>query len=54
MAFSPFTFEEYSACDGDYWNWPDNEPLKDAEGNPMILVREVVHYIDAGTGEKIT
>ena len=44
IAYSPNTHEEYSADAGDYWNLPDDEPLTDANGDPMILVRPVTVY----------
>jgi hypothetical protein len=39
FAYSPVTHEEYSATPGDYWTMPDDEPLLDQDGVPMILVR---------------
>ena len=36
--FSPFTFEEYSASKGDYWNAKDSMIFKDSEGNEMSLM----------------
>lgn len=38
IAYSPGTGEEYSATSGDYWNQPDDAPLLDHEGEPMLLV----------------
>lgn len=37
LAYSPRTFEEYSATPGDYWDRPGDEPLRDANGDPMVL-----------------
>ena len=52
FAYSPVTDERYSASPGDYWDMPDNEPLRDSEGNPMILVFEVSKLIDADKYER--
>jgi hypothetical protein len=38
FAFSPYTFEEYSADPDDYFMMRAGEMLHDAEGNPMELV----------------
>lgn len=38
VAFSPDTYEQYSATPGDYWDMPDDQALQDAEGQDMILV----------------
>lgn len=32
--------EQCSADAGDYWNLPDDEPLHDSEGEPMVLAVE--------------
>jgi hypothetical protein len=53
IAFSPLTGEEYSATPGDYWNHPADEPLRDSEGEPMILVNRRVSYVDVLTGETL-
>ncbi len=47
LVYSPETDEQYSATAGDYWNQPDDEPLKDSEGEPMILVFKRTTYVDA-------
>jgi hypothetical protein len=41
MAWSPLTGEEYSATAADYWQAPAGWTMLDAEGEPMLLVREV-------------
>lgn len=46
MAYSPLTGEEYSANAGDYWHLPDDVPLQDANGEPMVLVHRFVRYVD--------
>jgi hypothetical protein len=51
VAFSPNTYEQYSATPGDYWQHAEDEPLVDSEGTPMILIVKVTHYIDALTGD---
>ena len=38
FAYSPITGEEYSANPADYWNVPPGWTMKDADGEPMILV----------------
>ena len=38
VAYSPTTGEEYSAWAHDYWHYTDNNPLEDANGDPMVLV----------------
>ena len=53
VAFSPMTCEQYSATSGDYFMRGMDEPLLDAEGEPMVLVISTVHYIDALTAEHI-
>jgi hypothetical protein len=53
IALSPSTGEQYSASSGDYWNVPDDEPLRDADGEPMLLVTQHTIYKDAMTGERI-
>jgi hypothetical protein len=40
------TLEEYSASSGDYFTQPDDEPLTDSEGNPMVLVVKTTDYVD--------
>lgn len=51
FAYSPTSGEEYSATAEDYWNLPDDEPLRDANGEPMILAHRVTSIVDALTGE---
>jgi hypothetical protein len=38
IAYSFATGEEYSATAGDYFMQADDEPLKDANGDPMELI----------------
>jgi len=45
-AYSPFTYEEYSANPNDYWDKPDDWVMKDSEGEPMALVVRAVTIID--------
>lgn len=54
IAWSPGTHEEYSATSGDYWNVPDDAPLLDERGEPMLLVVRQERFTDAlpTTGEK--
>lgn len=53
FAYSRETGEQFSADPGDYFGRPDDEPLKDSDGEPMILaVSETVHR-DALTGELV-
>ncbi len=40
VAWSPDTQEVFSANPGDYFWQPDDEPLRDREGNPMLLAFE--------------
>jgi hypothetical protein len=53
FAFSPYTGERYSANPADYFGAPldDNEPLRDLEGEPMLLVFERTEYVDALSDE---
>ena len=53
VALSPSTGEEYSASAGDYWQHPRGEPLKDADGEPMLLVTRHTIFKDALTGERL-
>lgn len=53
IAYSPTTFEEFSASPGDYFMRDPDEPLLDAEGDEMILVTSRVVFSDALTGEAI-
>jgi hypothetical protein len=53
FAFSPTTGEQYSATAGDYWNRPDDEPLTGEDGEPMVLARRIVRYVDALTGDTL-
>lgn len=43
IAYSPETNEAFSATAGDYWAMDQDDPITDANGEPMILAREV-HY----------
>jgi hypothetical protein len=45
IAYSPRTFEQYSATPGDYWHMPEDEAIVDRTGAPMVL---------AYTHEKVT
>jgi hypothetical protein len=38
MAYSPTTYEEYSATPDDHWNLPNTQALTDYYGEDMILV----------------
>ena len=38
IAYSPNTGEQYSASSGDYFMIGMDEPLRDSDGEPMILV----------------
>jgi hypothetical protein len=40
FAYSPRTYERYSATPGDYWHMADDEPLLDENGEPMVLAFE--------------
>jgi hypothetical protein len=53
FAYSPTTGERYSATPGDYLAQPDDEPLRDLNGDPMVLAREGATMVDAMTGELI-
>lgn len=46
MAYSPTTGEQYSATPGDYWDMPQDRPLIDANGEPMILVSRRVQFVE--------
>lgn len=49
IALSIATGEEYSGTSGDHWALPADEPLRDSEGEPMILVTKRDFYADALT-----
>jgi hypothetical protein len=54
IAYSPDTGEQYSATSGDYWHMKDDEPLRDENGEPMILVvsqTTMTDALDNETGE---
>lgn len=51
FAYSPNTGEEYSATAGDYYNRPDDQPIRDKLGEPMVLAVRVTQFLDALTGE---
>ena len=53
FAFSPTTYEQCSATSGDYFMQADDEPLRDSEGEPMILAVKVTRYLDALTGDDL-
>lgn len=53
FAYSPTTAEEFSGSPGDYFTMGEDEPLIDAEGDPMVLVTSRVSLHDALTGELI-
>lgn len=42
--------ERSSASAGDYWKLADDEPLRDSDGEPMVLAVSCVMYLDALTG----
>lgn len=54
--FDKATGQGYSATPGDYWDHPDNEPLHNDGGQPMVLARRVEKYellqaeVDYGVG----
>jgi hypothetical protein len=48
IAYSPLTGEETSATAGDYWMMRFDEPLLDSEGEPMILARRFVTFVEVG------
>jgi hypothetical protein len=47
FSYSPITAERYSATSGDYWDRPGDEPLLDANEDPMFIAyaREVVTVV---------
>ena len=53
FAFSPTTGEQFSADAGDYWPLPDDEPLLDSDGRPMVLAVTRTLFLDALTGEEL-
>ncbi len=53
FAFSPGTGEQFSASAGDYWTQPDDQPLTDSEGEPMVLAVSETRYFDALNGEAV-
>lgn len=53
FAFSPFTYEKYSANPADYWDAKDDWVMEDSEGNPMALVVEVHTIIDLDDREML-
>lgn len=53
IAYSPTTGEEYSGTADDYFWQPQDSPVLDREGNPMILVFKRTVYVDAKTGEEL-
>jgi hypothetical protein len=53
FAYSPTSHERYSASSGDYFAQPDGEPLRDLNGEPMVLALERTTIIDAMTGELV-
>jgi hypothetical protein len=53
LAMDPATGDTFSASAGDYYNQPDDEPLTNDEGDPLILVLKRTLYVDALTGEQI-
>ncbi len=54
FALSQLTGEQYSADAGDYWNLQDDEPLRDSDGQPMILAVSETVYRDALTDEVVS
>lgn len=46
FAWSPNTREEYSATPGDYWHVPEDDPIRDANGDPMVLVVRETRIIE--------
>jgi hypothetical protein len=47
IAWSPGTYEEFSADPGDYWDMPDDWVMVDAEQQAMVLVVRVTQLVDA-------
>lgn len=47
------TGETFAASAGDYWQQPDDEPLRGEDGEPMVLVVPFSGYRDALTGEVV-
>lgn len=47
FAYSLNTGERYSANPSDYWSCPEDDPLLDSDGEPMILVFEITKIVDA-------
>ena len=37
--------EEYSACQGDYWDLPDEYTFRNEDGTPMLLAVQVTKYV---------
>ena len=52
-ALSLITGEQYSADAGDHLAQGDDEPLRDSDGDPMILVAEQVTLLDAASREPL-
>lgn len=53
FALDPATGEQFSAAAGDYWQHPEDEPLRNADGEPLILALKRCEYVDALTGETL-
>lgn len=53
VAWSPTTGEQCSANPGDYFAREEGDPLRDSEGNSMILVYFPRQVIDALTWEPL-
>lgn len=54
FAYSAETGEKFSADPGDYFGRPDDEPLKDSNGEPMILAVSETINKDALTADALT
>lgn len=46
VAWSPTTDEQCSADPRDYWLLDDDDPIVDATGEPMVLMRHVPSHVE--------
>lgn len=53
IAISLSTGEQSSATSGDYWDHERDEPLRDSDGEPMLLATAHTIYKDALTGRML-
>ncbi len=54
FAFSPLTGEECSSDPADHFLAPAGWTIRDAEGEPMVLVRRVSFLVPVGTEVDVT